>query len=104
MPVRHAVAQGIRFSAVLFIDASSPDRDRNEAPESVSVEYMPTTHTCARRRSGGQVVMTRSSRPPRRISGTCRPSCRKVAARKAISQRMEERFERLNPVDLGRAE
>ena len=47
MPMRHAVAQGMRFSAVLFIDASSSDRDRNEAPQSVSVEYMLTTHTCA---------------------------------------------------------
>ena len=72
----------------------SPDRKADRPAESVRTLFSRTV--CP---GCGQPF-----RPTRRDQRHCRPSCRKLAARKVISRRMEELFERLNPVDPGRAE
>ena len=46
----------------------------------------------------------RAFTPTRSDQRHCRPGCRKLAARKAISQRFEELFARILPDDPGRAE
>ncbi len=75
-------------------EARSPAREADRPSESVRTLFLTTV--CP---GCGQ-----SFCPTRRDQRHCRPSCRKLAARKAISQRMEAVFERVLPDDPGRAE